>query len=184
MYVFLFEGLTPPSLLLCRPKGLLAEGKERRAKCFSAIFVSPFSILNSISFSLFVQISSFPLFLFVKKIYLADSLPVLPSRHLTKSIINLISFPLFLFVKKSISLSLSSRLAISLSYHLAKSILNSLFTVRSHFFSLCKYICEICVICVLQFFLLHFPERSNSHSSSNTQCRQSLFRFSAFHFVQ
>jgi hypothetical protein len=27
-----YEGLTPPSLFLCRPKGLLAEGRERRAE--------------------------------------------------------------------------------------------------------------------------------------------------------
>jgi|GEM_PF-6791983 len=78
------------------------------------------------------------------------------------SILNLFSFSLSLFVKTSISLSLSFHLAISLSHHLAESLHCSLFTVH----------------------LSSFPERSNSHSSTNTQSSQSFFRFSAFHFVQ
>jgi len=40
------EGLTHPSLFLCRPKGLLAEGRELRAKGFSAVFVSQPSKLS------------------------------------------------------------------------------------------------------------------------------------------
>ena len=68
---------------------------------------------------------------------------VSPSRHLAKFILNspfsiyslflFFSFSLSLFVKKSISPSLSSRLANSPSRHLTKSILNFQFSIYSLF---------------------------------------------------